>query len=114
MGDGGQGNCFLLSPITYHLSSPLVSASRFQVSPEQVEQGEEEYPDDVYEVPVETGQFNGRVIFRRVASLPREEDQIGEDADADNHVERVQPRHRKINPVEHLHLVRVASAFPVK
>src|ERR1051325_5494968 len=89
----------------YHLPfTPSVPLP--EVRAQEVEQREEENPYDVYEVPVEPEVLDGRVVLGRVAPLPSPVHDGRDDADADYHVERVQARHREVEPEEHLVLPR--------
>src|SRR4029077_13701952 len=54
------------------------------------------------EVPVESGHVNRRVIGRREPALVGLDDQGKQNAYSDDHVQRVQPGHRKIDGKEQL------------
>src|SRR5205085_2131054 len=77
-----------------------------EVRAQKVEQREKENPDDVNEVPVESEVLDGRVVLRRVAPAPSPPDDRRDDADADDHVQRVEARHGEVEPEEHLVLPR--------
>src|SRR5436309_5673343 len=87
----------VLSLIPHHCLSVLP-----EVRAQKVEQREEENPDDVNEVPVESEVLDRRVVLRRVAPARRPPDDRRYDTDADDHVERVEARHREVEPEEHL------------
>ena len=63
------------------------------VGSDKVEQGEEEDPDDVDEVPVKAGHLNRGVVIRTVFA-PQAVD--GQDGNADDHVDGVQSGHREV------------------
>src|SRR5690606_15117151 len=75
----------------------LASAS---VTADQVQQGEEEDPDDVDEVPVQPEVLDRVVIGG--AELPRDGalEDPDQQAGADDHVERVPPGHREVEREE--------------
>ena len=75
-------------------SSEVVVASR------EVEEREEEDPEDVDEVPVEAEPLEQVVALGREAPPPRRPEEEEEDRDPDDHVERVEPRHREIEREE--------------
>src|SRR5215213_7296642 len=79
---------------------PLMSNSMQKVSAEQIQQREKENPDNIDKVPVKTGNFHRRIVFRRISSAPRRPQKPGHQSKTDNHMERVQTRHHEINPVE--------------
>ena len=82
--------------------------------PEKVEEREEEDPDDVDEVPVEARPGRRACCTRGVNSPCRAfDDQPGEQADADDHVEGVQPGHAEVEREEELALA-AASARPAR
>src|SRR5688500_13593447 len=74
---------------------------------DQIEQGIEKDPDDVDEMPVETGHFNGVVVVLRVRSFPHFRRDPRHETDADDHVERMDPGHREIEEEEDLRVRRV-------
>src|SRR5919112_1927150 len=92
------------TPIHYLPFTPSVSLP--EVRAEEVEQREEENPDDVYEVPVEPEVLHGRVVLGRVAPVPGPPHDGRDYPDADYHVQRVQARHREVEPEEHLRVLR--------
>ena len=75
---------------------------------DQVEQGEQVNPDNVYEVPVEPADFDGRVIFGCEAAFPRHIQEPGEKTEADNHVQRVQSGHDEVEREENFGVTRVS------
>src|SRR5215475_8528059 len=74
-----------------------------EVKARQIKQREEEYPDDVNEVPIEAADFDRRVVVLGELALLRHQDHRGQEAGADDHMQRVQPSHQKVNPQEDLH-----------
>src|SRR5882724_7714992 len=68
----------------------------------QIEQGEQENPHNVDEVPVEADIFDGRLVLRREAAAQRFLDEPNEQAGADNHVQGVQAGHAEIEGEEKL------------
>src|SRR5947209_1616560 len=83
------------------------------MSAQQIEQREKKYPDDVDEVPVQPGHVDGRVIFRRESSALRPRGKNREQRNPDNHVQRVQARHREIKREKQLRIRRI-GAFEVE
>src|SRR5271157_3198704 len=77
-----------------------MQASRMPVN--QIEQGKQVDPNDVYEVPVQAAHFYGRVVFGSEATFPRGRQQPGKNADPDDHVQRVQPGHHEIKREKNL------------
>src|SRR5258706_8271712 len=80
-------------------------ASRMPV--DQVKQWKKIDPDDVDEVPVEASDFDGSVVLRSEASLPCREEEPEKNAEADNHVQRVQTRHDKVEREKNLSVGRI-------
>src|ERR1700733_1201100 len=74
---------------------------------DQVEQGEQVDPDDVYEVPVESTDFDGRVIFGRETAFPRRVQEPGKKTEADNHVQSVQAGHDEIEREKDFSVARI-------
>src|SRR6266851_3425339 len=77
-----------------------MQASRVTV--DQVKQREQVDPNDIYKVPVQAPHFNGSVVLRSEASLPRHEQEPNENADTNNHVQRVQAGHNEVESKENL------------
>ena len=77
---------------------------------DQIKQREQIDPDNIDKVPVQSAHFHGGVVFRSEASPPSGKQEPSEEADADDHMQRVQSGHdevkREINlrvtPVSHL------------
>src|SRR6266496_5152559 len=88
------------APATRCTCGCKLSARRFFPLPVsyQVQKWEQKDPDDIDEMPVQTGDLDGIVISTREFSKPCEQRQNQHDPDSDSHVNRVQPCHRKVNP----------------
>ncbi len=67
-----------------------------QWRPDEVEEGEEEDPDDVHEVPVEPHDLDRGVVLGAVGAPPRQERDPQDDRHADDHVERVEAGHPEV------------------
>src|SRR5579872_4185703 len=67
-----------------------------RLSINQIQQREKIDPDNIHEVPVQAPDFDGSVVLRAVAPLPRMVRQENEDADADDHMQGVQAGHGEI------------------
>src|SRR5580700_3178202 len=80
-------------------------ASRVPV--DQVKQREQVNPDDVDEVPVKSADLDWSVPLRGEASLPRHDQKPEKDAQADDHVQRVQAGHHKVKREEQLRVMRI-------
>src|SRR5208337_1216979 len=74
---------------------------------DQVEQGEQVNPDDIDEVPVQPADLHRRVVFRSEAPPPCRVQKPGENADADDHVQRVQSGHDEVKREINLRVLRV-------
>src|SRR5258705_9797722 len=72
------------------------------VSSEQIEQWKQENPDDVDEVPVEAADLNRAVVLGVDRAAPGPDEHPRHDAEADDHVQRVQPGHREVEREEDL------------
>src|SRR5258708_37139253 len=68
----------------------------------QIKQGEQVDPNDVHTVPVQAAHFNGSVVLRSEPPLPSHDQQPHKNADANNHVHRVQTGHYKVESKENL------------
>src|ERR1700730_7507455 len=92
------------STINYQLSTFRYQRSAIQLSvcvpPDQIQQGEQEDPDDVDEVPVEDADFDRAVVFLRDGAAPGPREHHQHNADADDHVHRVQPGHDEVEREE--------------
>src|ERR1700739_2103936 len=82
-----------------------MKSSRMPVN--QIEQREKIDPDNIDEVPVETANLDGSVVFRCEASLPRHGQEPREDSETDDHVQRVQTRHYEIKGKKYLRVAGV-------
>ncbi len=69
---------------------------------DQVQQWEQVDPDDVDEVPVQAADFERRVIFGREPAFPCHPEEPGENAESDDHVQRVQAGHHEVQSEENL------------
>src|SRR5438445_11511789 len=56
---------------------------------DQIQQGKQVNPDNVHDMPIQSGDFKGSVILRREAPLVRHPGHDGEYAHADDHVDCV-------------------------
>src|SRR5262249_50655613 len=82
---------------------------RSSVAADQVEEGKEEDPDDVDEVPVEPGDLDRRVVGGADATRPRHPKEPGHDAEPDDHVEGMEPGQREVEREEDLRRVRLGA-----
>src|ERR1700675_1310377 len=82
-----------------------MQASRVPV--DQIEQRKKIDPDNVDEVPVQTANLDGSVVFRCEASLPRHGQEPGKDAETDDHVQRVQSRHDEVKREKYLRVAGI-------
>src|SRR2546425_8683672 len=73
---------------------------------DQIEEGKEEYPDDIDEVPVEAHHFHRGVIVRTEVTAPGAPDEPQQQTNADNHVQRVQAGHPPVEDHEQFDLRR--------
>src|SRR3984957_13600939 len=77
--------------------SDTMPLSRFPLMPvDQIEQREQKNPHNIDEVPIQTHKIDGGTVFGIESPLKRLLDQPNQEAGADNHVQRVQPGHRKV------------------
>src|ERR1700686_846420 len=81
--------------------------TNLRVPVDQVEQREQIDPDNIDEVPVQSPDVEGRVIFGREATLPRHEQEPCKNTQSDDHVERVQAGHDEVQREENLGVARV-------
>src|SRR5436309_8486008 len=81
--------------------------------PDQIQKRKQKYPDDIDKMPIQAGDLDSVVITVSKFAKPGKQGQDEHDRNADGDMNRVQPRHCKINPVEKLGVTRV-SAFPFK
>src|SRR6516225_397616 len=79
------------------------------VAPDQVEQGEEEDPHDVDEVPVQARDLDRRVVAGADAPRPRHPEEPRHDAEPDDHVKGMEPGQREIEREEYLRRVRLGA-----
>src|SRR5207302_1513367 len=77
----------------------------------QVQERKEENPNDVDEVPIKAHHLDWTVILRAEVTAPRARDDPHEKADADHHVQRMQPGHSPIEDHEQLHFGRELRIF---
>ena len=76
-----------------------------KVSAQEIKQREKENPNDVNKVPIQTGHFDGRIIIGGVSSHPRFSQKPRHHAQTDNHMQRMQSGHHKVNPKEDANFV---------
>src|SRR5579862_3019372 len=74
---------------------------------DQVKQREQIDPDYIDEVPVQSSDVEGRVIFGREAALPRHEQKPCKKTQSDDHVQRMQASHDEVEREENLGVARV-------
>src|SRR5947209_1239593 len=84
---------------------PLMSKS-LAVPADQVKQGEQEYPDDVDEVPVQPEVLYKGDMPGGVGSGPRPHDHEAQDRNTDDHVQGVHASHGEVKPEVHLGVPR--------
>src|SRR2546423_9773650 len=72
----------------------------------QIQEREKENPDDIDEVPVQAHHFDGTVILRTEMSAPCAPDHPEQEADADDHVQRMQSGQAPVENHEELNLRR--------
>jgi hypothetical protein len=72
---------------------------------QKIEQREKKNPNDVDKVPVKTAHFDRRVIIGGERAEPRFPKKPRHQTKTDDHMKRVQPGHREINPVKNTHLI---------
>src|SRR5262249_36552670 len=82
-------------------------ASSVAMAPQQVQKRKQEDPDDVDEMPVKAADLYRAVVLRRDDSTPCPGQHPQHDANADDHVERVQARHQEVQREEQLRVPRV-------
>src|SRR6266446_10331201 len=78
------------------MSSQERSAETLVASAYQIEQWKKENPDNIDEMPIQAHDFNRSEIIGREASLARSENQPEQQPVPDDHVQRVQPGHGKV------------------
>src|SRR5688500_8879619 len=76
-----------------------------KVSPEQIKQREQEYPDDIDKVPVKARHFDGCKVIVTERVCPGFPKQPRHQPQPDDHVTGVPTGHHKIDPVEDPDLV---------
>src|SRR5580704_19521706 len=74
---------------------------------DEIEQREQEDPDDVDEVPVETADLDRVVVVRGDDAAGRPPEHHRHDADADDHVEGVEAGHDEVQREEDLRVPEV-------
>src|SRR4030095_3879182 len=75
----------------------------------EIQEGKEKNPHDVDKVPIEPGNLDGRIVGGRKAVPPGLHEEDGEYADADDHVQRVQAGHGKVQGKEQFRRLRVRA-----
>src|SRR5271166_295260 len=88
-----------------------MQASRVPV--DQIQQREQVDPDNVDEVPVEAADLDRSVPLGGEASLPGHDQEPEKNAQADDHVQRVQARHNEVEGEEQLRVVGVGVLIGV-
>src|SRR6266850_7975116 len=78
------------------MSSRERSGVTLVASAYQIEQWKKENPDNIDEMPIQAHDFNRSEIIGREASLARSENQPEQQPDPDDHVQRVQTGHGKV------------------
>ena len=79
-----------------------VCRARHSRSPHEIEQGKEENPDQIDQVPVQAGELDRRVVLGREMVSQRAGEHPGDDAHADQNVDAVQPGHEEVHAEEHV------------
>src|SRR5699024_452257 len=79
--------------------------------PDQIQQGENEQPHHVDQMPVQTGQFERRVVVLAIGSARDAKRQHGVDAYADEQMQRVETGNEVIQAVEQFLDLRVLAAL---
>src|SRR5258708_29561221 len=82
-----------------------MQASRVPV--DEIKQRKQVNPNDIDEVPVEAADFDGSVVFGSEASFPGCKEKPEKNAEADDHVQRVQAGHNEIKSEENLRMSRI-------
>src|SRR5215468_2725132 len=82
--------------ITHAVLSP------YRLTVNQIQQGKQINPDDIHKVPIQASDFQWRVILGREAPLVSHPGDDDENANTDNHVDRMHPRQSKIKGIENL------------
>lgn len=81
----------------------------------QIKKGKQKDPDDINEMPVQSGNLDRGVMPGGKSSSAREERQDQHHSDADRNVDRMQAGHGEIKPEKNLHMARVRLvSFEVK
>src|SRR5215469_2170941 len=81
----------------------------------QIEKREQENPDNIDEMPVQTNHFHRSIIVRMKNAPPCLNEQIGKKAQTDNHMYRVHAGHGEIQEKENLRVVKkLRRAFVLK
>src|SRR5712691_3615079 len=78
-----------------------------RMTPDQIQKREQENPDDVDEVPVQTADLDRAVVLRGDRAAPRPPQHPRHDPEPDDHVQRVQARHDEVEREENLRVPRV-------
>src|SRR5213593_4136872 len=74
---------------------------------DQIKKREQENPDDVDEVPVETADLDWNVVLRRNHAANRPPQHERHDPEADDHVQRMQSRHQEVQGEKKLRVAEV-------
>src|SRR5665213_1319170 len=76
------------------------------VALDEIKQRIQKQPDDVHEMPVKSGEFDGSLISAGKFSSSRAQKHHGQDSESDGDVNAVQAGHRPIKPEKNLCLRR--------
>src|SRR6266700_4509495 len=77
------------------------------MSVNQVEQWEQVDPNDVHEMQIQPPHFDGSVVRRSKSAFPGHHGQPNEDANPDDHMERVQAGHDEVESKEDLRMAGI-------
>src|SRR5438874_3282965 len=78
-----------------------------QMSPDQVQEWKQEYPDDIHEVPVQAADLDRAVVLGGDDPAEGPPQHHGHHSQPDDHVERVEAGHHEIEREEDLCVARV-------
>src|SRR5688500_15815710 len=88
---------------TYTVRDSMCCDIALIASIDKIQQREQEDPDDIHEVPVQSCHFDGKVVLPCETSLPVQKTKYRHHCNADQHVEGVHSGHHEIEPEEDLH-----------
>ena len=87
-----------------YAATPCNTSSRITIN--QIEQRKKKDPDNIHKMPVEAGQLNRRMIFRRKTTASGLDHQYCQDADAYDHVQGMHAGHGEVERKEELGILR--------